>query len=179
MLLGTELTGPVELAFALLISLAASIVLGTVGFGFGLVSSPPMLLFLEAKTTIVIVNSLTAIMAGLILLTTWRHLDLRRSKGLIIGGLAGTPVGVLLLNVAEPESPPHRNRGGDRGYGPAQPAGNPPALRHLSRFGAVLRIHHHLRRHCHHHRRSHRRGVCRRPALAGPRRCGPVWQPHS
>ena len=41
-------------------------------------------------------------MAALILLTTWRHLDLRRSRGLIIGGLAGTPVGVFLLNVAEP-----------------------------------------------------------------------------
>ena len=102
MLFGTEFVGPVELVFALLIAFAASVVLGTVGFGFGLVGSPPMLLFLEAKTTIVIVNSLTAIMAGLILLSTWRHLDLRRSKGLIIGGLAGTPVGVFLLNVAEP-----------------------------------------------------------------------------
>ena len=104
MLFGTEFVGPAELVFALLIAFAASVVLGTVGFGFGLVSSPPMLLFLEAKTTIVIVNSLTAIMAGLILLSTWRHLDLRRSKGLIIGGLAGTPVGVFLLNVAEPGS---------------------------------------------------------------------------
>ena len=102
MLLGTEFTGVVELLLALLIALVASVVLGTVSFGFGLVSSPPMLLFLEAKTTIVIVNSLTAIVAALILLTTWRHLDLRRSRGLIIGGLAGTPVGVFLLNVAEP-----------------------------------------------------------------------------
>ena len=102
MLLGTELTGLVELLLAVLIAFVAAVVLGSVGFGFGLVSSPPMLLFLEAKTTIVIVNTLTAIVAAFILLTSWRHLDLRRSKGLIIGGLAGTPVGVFLLNVAEP-----------------------------------------------------------------------------
>ncbi len=104
MLLGTEISGVSELVYALLIAFAASVVLGTVGFGFGLVGSPPMLLFLEAKTTIVIINSLTTIVVGLILLTSWRHLDLRRSKGLIIGGLAGTPVGVLLLNLTEPGS---------------------------------------------------------------------------
>ncbi len=102
MLLGTELAGLLELAVSLLVVTVAGVVLGTVSFGFGVVSSPPLLLFIEAKTTIVVVNSLTTILLSLVLLRTWRHLDLRNSKGLILGGLAAAPVGVLVLNVAEP-----------------------------------------------------------------------------
>ena len=102
MLFGTELAGPVELVVALLIVTVAGVVLGTVSFGFGLAASPPLLLFLEAKSTIVIVNSLTTIMLVMVLARTREHLDLQRSKGMIIGGLVGTPVGALLLNLADP-----------------------------------------------------------------------------
>lgn len=102
MLFGTELAGAAELIFALLVVTAAGVVLGTVSFGFGLASSPPLLLFLDAKSTIVIVNSLTTILLVLVLASTRKHLDLRRSRGMIIGGLVGTPVGVLLLDQAEP-----------------------------------------------------------------------------
>ncbi len=86
----------------MLVVTAAGVVLGTVSFGFGVVSSPPLLLFVEAKTTIVVVNSLTTILLSLVLLRTWRHMDLRNSKGMILGGLAAAPVGVFVLNVADP-----------------------------------------------------------------------------
>ncbi len=102
MLLGTELTGPIELIVALLVVTVAAVVVGTVSFGFGLASSPPLLLFLEPKSAIVIVNSLTVIVLVMVFASTWRHLDLRHSKGMIIGGLLGTPVGALLLDQAEP-----------------------------------------------------------------------------
>ena len=102
MLFGTELTGPVELAIALLIITGAAVVFGTVSFGMGVVGTPPLLLLIDAKTAIVVVNTHTALISSLVLLTTWRHLDLQKSKGLIVGGLLGTPLGVLLLNVAEP-----------------------------------------------------------------------------
>ena len=102
MLFGTELTGPLELAFALLIITGAAVVFGTVSFGMGVVGTPLLLLFIDAKTAIVVINTHTALISFLVLLTTWRHLDLRVSKGLIIGGLLGTPLGVLMLNVAEP-----------------------------------------------------------------------------
>ena len=102
MFLGTELAGLLELAVSLLVVTVAGVVLGTVSFGFGVVSSPPLLLYMEAKTTIVVVNSLTTILLSLVLLRTWRHLDLRASRGMIVGGLAATPVGVFVLNVAEP-----------------------------------------------------------------------------
>ena len=102
MLFGAEFSSATEFLVSLLVVTVAGVVLGTVSFGFGVVSSPPLLLFIEAKTTIVVVNSLTTILLFLVLLRTWRHIDLRQSKGMILGGLIATPVGVFLLNAAEP-----------------------------------------------------------------------------
>ncbi len=101
MFLGTEFA-LFEWLVSLLVVAVAGLVLGTVSFGFGVVSSPPLLLFLEAKTTIVIVNSLTTIVLALVLLRTWRHVDLRQSKGMILGGTVAAPVGVFVLNIADP-----------------------------------------------------------------------------
>ena len=102
MLFGSNFSGFAEFLVSLLVVTAAGVVLGTVSFGFGVVSTPPLLLFLEAKNTIVIVNSLTTIVLSLVLLRTWRHIDLGKSKGMILGGTAAAPVGVFVLNIAEP-----------------------------------------------------------------------------
>jgi uncharacterized membrane protein YfcA len=102
MLLGTELTSPLELAFALLIIAVAALVFGTVSFGMGVVGTPPLLLLIDPKTAIVVINTHTVLVSLLVLIATRRHLDLRKSRGLIVGGLVGTPLGVLLLNVSEP-----------------------------------------------------------------------------
>ena len=102
MFFGTELTGPVELFISLLIVTVAGVVLGTVSFGFGVVATPPLLLLIDSKTAIVVVNTQTTILLSLVRRTTWRHLDRRQWNGMILGGLLGTPLGVLLLNVAEP-----------------------------------------------------------------------------
>ena len=102
MLFGTELTGPLELVFALLIIGVAALVFGAVSFGMGVVGTPPLLLFIDAKTAIVVINTHTVLVSCLVLFATRRHLDLRKSRGLMIGGLVGTPLGVLLLNVSEP-----------------------------------------------------------------------------
>ena len=91
-----------ELFYSLLITVAAATVMGTVGFGFGLVAIPVLLLYLEPAQTVVISNSLIGILMAMVLVRTWRHLRLRASIGLVIGGLVATPVGVLLLNSASP-----------------------------------------------------------------------------
>ena len=91
-----------ELFFGLLIVVAAATVIGTVGFGFGLVAIPVLLLYLEPQQTVVVSNSLIGIIMAMVLMRTWRHLKLRASIGLVIGGVAATPVGVLLLNSASP-----------------------------------------------------------------------------
>ena len=85
-----------ELFYSLLITVAAATVIGTVGFGFGLVAIPVLLLYLEPAQTVVISNSLIAILMVMVLARTWRHLKLRASIGLVIGGLVATPVGVLV-----------------------------------------------------------------------------------
>ena len=104
MFLGTELAGPVELALSFLIVTGATVVFGTVSFGMGVVGTPPLLLLVDAKTAIVVINTHTVLISLLVLLSTWRHLDLRKSRGLIVGGLVGTPLGVLLLNLSEPSA---------------------------------------------------------------------------
>ena len=97
------LTG-LELFLSILIVLAASTVIGTVGFGFGLVAVPVLLLYLEPQQTVVVSNSLIGIMMAMVLVRTWRHLNLRASIGLVLGGVAATPIGVLALNSASPSA---------------------------------------------------------------------------
>ena len=89
-----------ELFFSALIVVAAATVIGTVGFGFGLVAIPVLLLYLEPQQTVVVSNALIGIVMAMVLVRTWRHLELRASIGLVIGGMAATPIGVLALNSA-------------------------------------------------------------------------------
>ncbi len=95
------LTGA-ELAVAIFMVTLGSVVLGSVSFGLGMVASPVLLLFLGAKPTIVIINSMIVMLLSLVLLRTWRHLDLQRTRWLILGGIASAPLGVFVLNIAEP-----------------------------------------------------------------------------
>ena len=97
------LTG-LELLFSFLIVVAASTVIGTVGFGFGLVAIPVLLLYLEPQQTVVVSNCLIGIVMAMALVRTWRHLDIRSSMGLVVGGIVATPIGVLALNSASPSA---------------------------------------------------------------------------
>ena len=74
--------------------------MGTVGFGIVLVAAPVVLLYLEPQQTVVVLNGLTAILMAMVLMRTWRYLEVRASVGLVLGGLAATPIGVLALNAA-------------------------------------------------------------------------------
>ena len=94
------LTG-LELVFALLIVSAGAVALGTVGFGLGMVATPVLLLFLDVKSVVVVVNILIAALVVIVLTQTWRHLNFRLCGGLVLGGLAATPVGVAALNAAD------------------------------------------------------------------------------
>ncbi|MCH9018475.1 MAG: sulfite exporter TauE/SafE family protein [Chloroflexi bacterium] len=95
------LTG-LELFISILAVAASSVVIGTVGFGFALVAAPVLLLYLEPQQVVVVINSLIGLMMAMVLVRTWRHLELRSSIGLVLGGVAATPIGVLALNSASP-----------------------------------------------------------------------------
>ena len=101
------LTG-MELAIAIAIVTVGGVVLGTVSFGLGSVASPVLLLLIGAKPTVVIINTFIVIQLSLVLSSTWRHIDLRLTKWLILGGIAAAPLGVFVLNIRLParcESP--------------------------------------------------------------------------
>ena len=63
-----------ELVFSLLIIVAASTVIGTVGFGFSLVAAPVLLLYLEPQQVVVVANSLIALLMIMVLSRTWKNL---------------------------------------------------------------------------------------------------------
>ena len=77
-------------------------VMGTVSFGLGLVVSPILLLFLAPQSTVVMVNSLIAILLCIVLIQTRSHFDLRLIAGTAVGGLAAVPIGALALDTASP-----------------------------------------------------------------------------
>ena len=95
------LTG-VELLIALFAVAVGATIMGTVSFGMGLVVAPVLLLFLAPKAAIVTVNAIIPILLTFVLLSTWRHLQFSRLKGMAIGGILAVPLGVLVLESANP-----------------------------------------------------------------------------
>lgn len=95
------LTG-LELIIALLAVAVGATIMGTVSFGMGLVVAPVLLLFMAPKPAIVTVNAIIPILLFFVLLSTWRHLQLRRLAELAIGGVLAVPLGVLVLEFANP-----------------------------------------------------------------------------
>ena len=91
-----------ELVAALAIVFVGATVMGTVSFGLGLVVSPILLLFVAPQSTVVMVNSLTAILLFIVLIHARSHFDLRLIAGTALGGLVAVPIGVLLLDAASP-----------------------------------------------------------------------------
>ena len=95
------LTG-VELAVAIAIVAAGGVVLGTVSFGLGSVAAPVLLILLGAKPTVVIVNTFIVVQLSLVLSGTWRQIEIRTTKWMILGGICAAPIGVFVLNVTAP-----------------------------------------------------------------------------
>ena len=92
----------VELIIAALIVFAGATVMGTLGFGFGLVVAPVFLLLLEPQETVVTVNGIITVLLILIMAQSYRHLRLLRLWPMAAGGLAAAPIGVLALSGADP-----------------------------------------------------------------------------
>ena len=91
-----------ELAMGLAAVLLGALALGTVGFGMGLVMAPVMLLLVPPQPAVVIINFLVVVVTALTLAQTWRHLRLRAAWPFVVAGMPPVPVGVLLLDAANP-----------------------------------------------------------------------------
>jgi uncharacterized membrane protein YfcA len=79
-----------------------STVLSTVGFGIGLSTTPVLLFVFEPQTVVVVLNTVSAGLFVLIIVQNRRQLPFREVAPLAVAGLAGVPVGVLVLEAASP-----------------------------------------------------------------------------
>ena len=92
-----------ELVIALVLVFLGATIMGTVSFGFALVVAPVLLLFLDPpQSVVVIANILIVILLAFVLFQTRHHLSLRPLLGMVTGGLAAVPLGVVFLNFADP-----------------------------------------------------------------------------
>ena len=97
------LSGP-ELAFAMAAVFLSSAVAGLVGFGMGMMLSPMLLLVLDPPPVVLAVNTLSFVGLAMIGVKGRGEVDVGSAKPLVIAGLAGVPVGILVLENLAPES---------------------------------------------------------------------------
>ena len=91
-----------ELGVALLIVLGAATLMGLVSFGFGMVTSPILLLLIVPQSVVIAINSLSALTLSLVLFQTRREIPVAGTLPLAISGLAAVPLGVFILSSVSP-----------------------------------------------------------------------------
>ncbi len=94
---------PALLVFALVVVAVSATLQGTTGFGYNILVVPLLALFIDPKTVIpaVILHNIVIDLA--VLVTAWRFVNLRRIWRLLLAGLIGTPIGVLIQGIIDPD----------------------------------------------------------------------------
>lgn len=85
------------LAFVMLFG---SMTISTLGFGIGLTTTPFLLLFLDPKTAVILVNTVSLMLCALIIFDSRSHLNIKEVAGIGICGMLGVPLGVFILDHA-------------------------------------------------------------------------------
>ena len=87
-----------------LVLMGAAFVIGAIGFGFGLTTSPILLLILDPQTVVVVINAVAIIAFALVLVETREHLGNRELGRMGIAAVLGTPIGVFALSTLDPSA---------------------------------------------------------------------------
>lgn len=90
------------LLIAMLIALMGGIVSGLAGFGFGLVTVPLLLMLYPPATVASVGSSLVLTSGWIVLVGTWRTVQVRTVGALIPGATIGVFIGTVLLRTLEP-----------------------------------------------------------------------------
>ncbi len=85
-----------------LVLMSAAFVIGAIGFGFGLTTSPVLLLILDPQTVVIVINAVAIIAFSLVLVETREHLRNRELAPMGIAAVLGTPIGVFALSTLDP-----------------------------------------------------------------------------
>ena len=84
-----------------LVLMGAAFVIGAIGFGFGLTTSPILLLILDPQTVVVVINAVAIIAFSLVLVETREHLRNRELAPMAVAAVLGTPIGVFALSTLD------------------------------------------------------------------------------
>ena len=93
----------VDILVSFVALLFGSFVLCTSGFGIGSAASPFMLLAIDAKTVVVIINTVSLAAFGLLILQNRSKINYREMCPPIAAGILGVPVGLVLFGRINPE----------------------------------------------------------------------------
>ena len=77
-----------------------STVLSTVGFGIGMTTTPVLLLVVDPQTAVVVVNTISILLFGLIIYQNRAEIPYRAVVPWGLAGLFGVPIGVFVLSSA-------------------------------------------------------------------------------
>ena len=84
-----------------LVLMGAAFVIGAIGFGFGLTTSPALLLIHDPQTVVIVINAVAIIAFSLVLFETREHLRNRELAPMGIAAVLGTPIGVFALSTLD------------------------------------------------------------------------------
>ena len=91
-----------QIVVTALVLAVAGFTIGAVGFGFGLTTSPILLLFLDPLTVVVVVNAVAIVAFALVLAETRRHVQYRELSPAAVAGALGALLGVFALVSFDP-----------------------------------------------------------------------------
>ena len=94
----------IEIAVSALVLAVAGFTVGAVGFGFGLTTTPVLLLFLDPQTVVIVVNAVAVLAFGLMLVETREHVRYRELSPMVVAGALGAPLGVYSLSTLDPSA---------------------------------------------------------------------------
>ena len=95
---------PIEIAVSALVLAVAAFIIGAIGFGFGLTTTPFLLLYLDPQTVVVVVNAVAILAFSLMLFETRREIRYRELTPVAAASVLGVPVGVYALSELDPHA---------------------------------------------------------------------------
>ncbi len=98
------MASPVEIAVSALVLAVAGFTVGAVGFGFGLTTSPFLLLMHDPQTVVIVVNAVAVLAFGLVLFETREQVRYRELTPTAAAGALGAPIGVYALSTLDPSA---------------------------------------------------------------------------
>ncbi len=91
------------LVTALMLAVGA-FTIAAIGFGFGLTTTPFLLLYLDPQSVVVVVNIGAALAFGFMFIDTRREVHYRELTPIAVAGVLGAPVGAYALTQLDPQA---------------------------------------------------------------------------